>query len=138
MTGERYSIQIRLAHNGQFGFSAVLSINLSRNNAGLYAKLYYYNGKDLHLAGESEIAANGVAQLLFTHASDYLIVIGERAGSWQPSSEEDKINSSDTDGSLNNNPNTGDPYNPRLIILIAALAILVGAFAAKKAENRAR
>ncbi len=77
ITGERYSIQISLAHNGEFGFTAVLSINLGSDNAGQKAALYYYNGGVLELMCESEISADGTARLTFTHASDYLIVIGE-------------------------------------------------------------
>ena len=77
ITGERYGIQISLAHNGEFGFTAVLSINLGRDNAGQKATLYYYNGGALELMCESEISADGTARLTFAHASDYLIVIGE-------------------------------------------------------------
>ena len=43
IAGEKYSIQISLAHEGEFGFTAVLSLDLGRENAGLYARLFYYN-----------------------------------------------------------------------------------------------
>ena len=45
VTGESYSIQISLAYEGEFGFTAVLSIGLGRENAGYTASLYYYNEK---------------------------------------------------------------------------------------------
>lgn len=35
VTGERYSIQVSLAYDGEFGFTEVLSINMESKNAGL-------------------------------------------------------------------------------------------------------
>ena len=43
VTGERYSIQLSLSYEGEFGFTAVLSIGLGKENAGYTASLYYYN-----------------------------------------------------------------------------------------------
>lgn len=37
VTGECYSIQISLSHEGEFGFTAVLFINLGRENQGYAA-----------------------------------------------------------------------------------------------------
>ncbi len=50
VTGESYSIQISLAHEGEFGFTAVLSIGLGKENAGYTASLYYYNESTGELA----------------------------------------------------------------------------------------
>ncbi|MGN0414182.1 MAG: YDG domain-containing protein [Agathobacter sp.] len=77
VTGERYTIQIRLAYDGEFGFDAVLSINMGKENAGLFANLFYYEesaGK-LEFICADKIAEDGTANLTFTHASDYTIVI---------------------------------------------------------------
>lgn len=101
ITGERYGIQISLAHNGEFGFTAVLSINLGSGNAGQKASLYYYNGDTLKLMCESKISADGTAQLMFTHASDYLIVIGES-----------KTNESDTSNTTSGTTSSGDVSEP--------------------------
>ena len=101
ITGERYGIQISLAHNGEFGFTAVLSINLGSGNAGQKASLYYYNGDTLKLMCESKISADGTARLMFTHASDYLIVIG---GS--------KTNESDTSDTTSGTTSSGDVSEP--------------------------
>lgn len=79
VTGENYSIQIRLAYRGEFGFTAVLSIQLGSENAGYLANLYYYNedtGK-LEWICADEIGEDGTAELTFTHASDYVIVVEE-------------------------------------------------------------
>ena len=76
VTGECFQLQISLAYDGEFGFTAVLSINMDKKNAELYANLFYYNeasGK-LESICADEISANGTAELTFTHASDYAIV----------------------------------------------------------------
>jgi len=77
ITGEKYSIQISLAHNGDFGFSATLSVDMDKKNAGLFANLFYYNTdtEELEFICADEIASDGTAELTFTHASDYTIVV---------------------------------------------------------------
>lgn len=151
ITGERYSIQISLAHNGEFGFTAVLSINLGNGNAGQKAALYYYNGGTLELMCESEISADGTARLTFTHASDYLIVIGEgktdesdtsgttSSGESNPSEDD---NSGTTSSGEVSDPSNGDKDdndgNPStgvavsLIPLAAAAAFIIAAAKRKK------
>ena len=77
VTGENYSIQISLAHEGEFGFTAVLSIGLGRENAGYTASLYYYNENtgELEFICKDQIAEDGTVSLVFTHASDYVIAV---------------------------------------------------------------
>ena len=86
VTGQNYSIQISLAHNGAFGFTAVLSLDLGRENAGHTASLYYYDpdARTLELLSTAEVAPDGTASLAFVHASDYLIVIDRQAGAEDP------------------------------------------------------
>ena len=43
VTGERYSMNLTLAYDGEFGFTATLTVNMESKNAGLYANLFYYN-----------------------------------------------------------------------------------------------
>lgn len=116
ITGERYSIQISLAYNGEFGFKAVLSINLGSGNAGQKAALYYYNDGSLELMCESEISSDGTANLTFTHASDYLIVIGEskaddNSGNSSNSSDSSEDNNSDDTSSGDDNSDTTSTGN---------------------------
>ena len=77
VTGENYSIQISLAYEGEFGFTAVLSINLGKENAGYTASLYYYNEStgELEFICKDQIAEDGTVSLVFTHASDYVIAV---------------------------------------------------------------
>ena len=79
VTGEKATIEVNLTYSGNFGFTAGLKANLGSDNAGYYANLYYYNpttGKLEYVCADM-IAANGDAELTFTHASDYLIVIDD-------------------------------------------------------------
>lgn len=77
VTGERHSVNLTLAYDGEFGFTAVLTVNMGEKNAGLYANLFYYDSKagELTFMCAGEIGADGSAALNFTHASDYTIVI---------------------------------------------------------------
>ncbi len=77
VTGERYSKQISLAHDGEFGFTATLSVDMDPNNAGLYANLFYYDPDkgELEFICADEISEDGIAKLTFTHASDYTIIV---------------------------------------------------------------
>lgn len=77
VTGESYSIQISLAFDGEFGFTAVLSTGLGKENAGYTASLYYYNESTeaLEFICADKVAEDGTVSFAFTHASDYVIVI---------------------------------------------------------------
>lgn len=77
VTGESYGIQISLAYEGEFGFTAVLSISLGKANAVLTASLYYYNKNtgELEFICKDRITEDGMASLAFTHASDYVIIV---------------------------------------------------------------
>lgn len=74
-------VQISLAHEGEFGFKPVLSIDIGKSYAGKYANLYYYNTKTKALEGQMsvKIADDGSALLTFTHASDYVISVTDQA-----------------------------------------------------------
>ena len=77
VTGERYSMNLTLSHEGEFGFTAVLTVNMDAANAGLYANLFYYNPESgaLEFICAGQIDSEGNTDLTFTHASDYTIVI---------------------------------------------------------------
>ena len=95
ITGQKSSIQISLVHNGEFGFTATLSIGLDSDNAGYYANLFYYNTEtgSLEFMNACKIDAQGNASLTFTHASDYTIVIADKV---MDGSDSSKTSESDT------------------------------------------
>lgn len=43
VAGNRQTVELNLAHSGDFGYSAVLKTNVGAAHAGLYANLFYYN-----------------------------------------------------------------------------------------------
>ncbi len=77
VTGERYSMNLTLAYEGEFGFTATLTVNMDAANAGLYANLFYYNSEteELEFMCAGKIDEAGNTELTFNHASDYTIVI---------------------------------------------------------------
>ena len=77
ITGEVGTVQITLAHNGEFGFTMTLTAPLGVENSGYWANLYHYDEADEQLTFETaaEIDADGSVTIPFSHASQYAIVI---------------------------------------------------------------
>ena len=136
LTGERMFMNLSLAYEGEFGFEAVLSLNVGAANAGLYANLFYYNEvtKELEFLCAGEIGLDGGAELTFAHASEYTIVIDEQPMDAEQSQEVTheagvKENQED-DNIVNITPDTENTGHTGLlifcIILIAAALIVIG------------
>lgn len=132
ITGKKSVMQISLAHNGEFGFTATLTINMKAQNAGLFANLFHYNSaaKKLEYVNSGKIDVDENVTLDFTHASDYSIVLAD-------SVIKDVVNeTTDTD----NNVQTGDKTDVlrNIVIMFAAGIIILGACmgAAKKKEEK--
>ena len=81
ITGELGSVQITLAHDGEFGFTLTLTAPLGKENAGYWANLYHYdeNAKTLNYETSAQVASDGTASLRMTHASQYAIVIDDKS-----------------------------------------------------------
>lgn len=80
VSGENTTIQLSLSNNGDFGFAATLTVNLGSKYNGNYANLFYYNKNSSAMDFiDSDIIKNGKANLIFTHASDYAIVIDNQS-----------------------------------------------------------
>ena len=80
LTGETTTIQLQLNHNGPFGMSLKLSVDLGKKHDGLYANLYFYNPKSSALEFQSaSMISGGKASWAFDHASDYAIVIDKES-----------------------------------------------------------
>ena len=111
---------------------------MDASNAGLYANLFYYNEKtgELEFICYDEIAADGTAELTFTHASDYAIVIDtEPMDKGADEADGDKAEASGTgndstqsgDGSTQNGTEVADgTWNPLWLLLIGAVVIVIG------------
>ncbi len=80
LTGETTTVQLQLNHNGPFGMSLKLSVDLGKKHDGLYANLYFYNPKSGELEFQSAgLISGGKASWAFDHASDYAIVIDKES-----------------------------------------------------------
>ena len=77
ITGEVGTVQITLAHDGDFGFTMTLTAPLGVENAGYWANLYHYDEADEQLTFEAaaKIDEDGSVKIPFSHASQYAIVI---------------------------------------------------------------
>ncbi|MGN0608442.1 MAG: hypothetical protein ACI4J6_04510 [Oscillospiraceae bacterium] len=73
---KRYKIE----YSGDFGFEGQLTLPLGNEYDGLYANLFYYNPKTEKLEFvDCDMISDGNADFTLTHASDYVVVISERA-----------------------------------------------------------
>ena len=88
-----------------------MNINLEPKNAGLFANLYYCNEKtgELQFIWADDIDQYGMANLVFTHASDYVIVI-----------DKEIMNSNAT------SPKTNDDSGRMLVGLLMLMLISLG------------
>ncbi len=77
ITGEKDVTQLRLSHNGSFGTTLQLSVNMGRENRGLWANLYYYTKGELIFQKACQIDNRGLASWPFDHASSYTVVIDD-------------------------------------------------------------
>ena len=133
VTGERYSMNLSLAYDGEFGFKATLTINMDPKNAGLYANLFYYNEQtsELEFISAGQIDSDGNAELEFTHASDYTIVIDAAV---MDGGNKDSINITKDNGNAEDNTTIpasnadhakSDAWNPAIIIIIGICILLI-------------
>ena len=125
VTGERYSINLTLAYDGEFGFTATLTVNMESKNAGLYANLFYYNEQtgELEFISAGQIDSDGNVELEFTHASDYTIVVDAKimSDNGQADNKADEtIPASKTDDSTSKYA-----WNNTIIIIIGICIILI-------------
>lgn len=74
--GENYRMELGFRFKGTLGFTAVLSVDLGDQNAGLRARLYQYNEStgQLELVRTAQVSDDGTLELPFTQTADYLVV----------------------------------------------------------------
>ena len=125
VTGEHSSLNLTLAYDGEFGFTATLTVNMESKNAGLYANLFYYNEQtgELEFISAGQINADGNVELEFTHASDYTIVVDAKIMSDNGQADnkaDENIPASKTDDSTSKYA-----WNNTIIIIIGICIILI-------------
>ena len=141
VSGERTYTNISLAYEGEFGFKAVMALNMDAKNAGLFANLFYFNEQTnaLEFICADEIAEDGTAELIFTHASEYTIVIDteEMSGALDSS---DVPDTTEPDTEVNVEPEVeADSTNGGsalwIILLVAVLTVAGVALVWKRKKN---
>lgn len=122
VTGERYSVNLALAYDGEFGFRATLTVNMDKKNAGLFANLFYYNEQsgELEFICAGEIDSQGEVGLTFTHASDYTIIVDRQ--SMEPGVVENPVNPASAE-----EISTAGSFHPVRVLLMALAVIILGA-----------
>ena len=137
LAGDQPTQQISLTHEGTFGFKASLTINLGSEYVGQFGNLYYHDSKGkLVFMNAGEINADGSVSLDFSHASDYVIVIGEEVKAEEGTTADEIIasNKDKTDDTAAQNSTKdvaekieAEGTNSLTIILgiIGALAVLI-------------
>ena len=130
VTGEKFHTGLSLAYDGEFGFQAVLTLNMDQKNAGLYASLYYYNEQtgEMEFICEEEIAEDGSVALTFTHASEYILVVDAKTAEQEPADTETG-NVQPADTGIVAAPAQEENHTAWWIFLIGAAAAAVGALA---------
>ncbi len=148
VAGNRRTIQLSLAHDGDFGYKAVLTINVDSAYAGMYANLFYYNERlgRLEFVTADQINQAGIAELVFTHASDYCLVMdgnvmdGDSGSSSGGGDESTSPDENDSQGTDTVSPKTGEDgsgaeflpeeNHPDLVRLLLIGAVVLAASAA--------
>ncbi len=132
ITGKRYSIEITLEYDGEFGFTAYLKVNLEPKNEGLYANLFYYVAEttEMEFVTYAEIAADGSVAIPFTHASDYLIVIDDHPLDGSADTEPEDSEAVDSKEPVQEpvSSQTGEEltaWNPVWLLVIGAILLIV-------------
>ena len=133
---------LSIAYDGEFGFTAIMCLNVGEENAGMYANRYYYNEEEgsLEFIDSEDVDGNGNTEFEFTHASDYTIVM--RGDALTEKSAAALVNTSDDGSDLvvseaADPPKKGNNHWWLLLITILSL-ILCGAilFMPEKKEQQ--
>ncbi len=79
LAGDNPIRQLSLAHEGDFGFKASLTVNVGSEHSGQFGNLYYHDsdGKMVFI-NAGKINPDGNVSLEFSHASDYVIVMSDK------------------------------------------------------------
>lgn len=89
LAGNNPTRQLTLAHEGDFGFRANLTINVGSEHAGKVGNLFYYNSDHrMIFMSDPTVGADGSVTFPFSHASSYVIVLSD--ASMRPASDKEE------------------------------------------------
>ena len=76
LAGNNPTRELSLAHAGEFGFRADLTIHIGAENAGKVGNLYYYNSDNkMVFMSDPTVGEDGSITFPFSHASNYVVVL---------------------------------------------------------------
>ena len=140
LAGDDPTMQLSLAHEGDFGFQAKLTLNVGSQYAGKFGNLYYYDsdGKLVYI-NSGKVAESGNVSLTFSHASDYVVVLADQQYISKGDGQNGASNTSGNEGTTQRQSGadvvkTGDsaPTATLLIVMGAAVVVIAGAVIVKK------
>lgn len=147
LSGKRFSMNMTLAHDGAFGFEAIMRLKIGEKNKGLIANLFYYNVSTdaLEFICADKIDATGLAEFNFTHASDYTIILD--TASMESVEQAEKKLAEDTTSDNNEQTTTTEDITASdsdafvlfiWIIVLSCLAVLIvtGFLVLKKRQEK--
>lgn len=111
LVGELDYLTLTLEHNGDFGFKALLSVNVGEQYNGEKAALHWFNDNEFKSESRCDILY-GMAIMEFTHASDWIVVFGEpedNSNSDNSNSDTSSSGTSNPDATLPGDSQTSDP-----------------------------
>lgn len=105
-----FALEFTIEYNGEFGFVAELALNVDPKYAGKTATLYYYNEEsgEFEVIADAVVDENGVVKAKMGHASDYILVLSEKAAT-----------------STGENPSTGRTLTGVAAMVVIAVTVVV-------------
>ena len=114
--------QFTINHDGDFGFTANLTVQLNAADAGKTAKLFWYNTStgDMELVDYAVINEYGEATFAMTHASSYAVCVNTAVASATASEDNTAAETSES-------VETAKKSSNAWIFIVIALIVLIGA-----------
>ena len=124
---------LSLDFDGAFGFNVNVKFHIGYLESGKTASLYYYNPETeaFELMASSKINGGGDAKFIFTHASDYVILISDENGLIKNRTKM-SYDSEDTSSEDTTNPKTGGSKLPATLVVLSGATIASIVFSKKK------
>jgi len=131
VAAEQEALELSLRHNGEFGFTAALDIPVGEQYAGKEITLYYFNPETSALEKQDteKVDEFGTIRFLFTHASDYVLVVeaAEEEAPVETPADTEAVESTE-DVQTDVEPSTEKAGLPVLPIVVVLLAIAIVCF----------
>ena len=134
LAGDNPVRQLSLAHEGDFGFKASLTLNMGNEYSGQFGNLYYHDsdGKMVFI-NAGKIQPDGNVNLEFSHASDYVIVMSDKEMSQSNvPAEISPTQKKEQSMSPKQSPKTGDGANIAYWMVLGMIALGVCRILGKK------